>query len=239
MTLKQATDEIMVRISKLTTSSNFDYLLATMYLNRARREVMSMSLPFKDWAYTKTGFAVSNNTELPQDYTGIIRVMLKDPAAQYYQEARRVEPKEWWTLTNTVRPHSWNGASNLNPIYTIWGSDDVSTTNWSNKGLIMMVAPSTVVGFIDYQAEYGDMTNDTDVLNVPYEFENMVIMMALERIYQKLAETEKGMANYKVYQTALMDTRRQLIAKRQTQAINLQTQTSPMPTMVQSVTNQN
>lgn len=237
MTVKQALDEVMIRIAKLNTSANMDYLLGLMYLNRARREVMAVSLPFKDYFYTKSGFAVSNGTELPQNFSGQVRVMLKDPGATDYTEARRVDAKEWWTLTNTVRPHSWNGANNTNPIYTIWGSDDSDTQAWSDKGLVIKVAPSTVVGYIDYYAEYGDLVNDTDTLNVPPEFENMVITMTIQRIFQKLGETSKAMDMYKTYQAGIMDIRKRAIAKRQTEGINLQSQTSNMPTNVQTVTN--
>lgn len=239
MTLKEAIDEIMIRVSKLTTSANFDYQLAVMYINRARREAMATSLPFKDWSYIKPGFAITNNTELPQDYVDKVRVMLKSPADTDYIEARRVDPKEWWTLTNTVRPHSWNGANDLNPIYTVWGSDDSDVEAWSNKGMVIKVAPSTAVGYIEYYAEYGDLSLDTDTLNVPYEYENLIIAMTMVRIYQKLGETSKAMDMYKQYQNGIMDIRKRSIAKRQTEGINLQTQTSNIPTTVQSVTNQN
>ena len=59
------------------------------------------------------------------------------------------------------------------------------------------------------------------------------------RIYQKLGETSKAMDMYKQYQNGIMDIRKRSIAKRQTEGINLQTQTSNIPTTVQSVTNQN
>jgi len=234
MTLKQAADEVMLRIAKLTTSANFDYQLAVMYLNRARRDAMATSLPFKDWSYIKT-FAISNNIELPQDFIGVARVILKDPAAEDYREARRLDPKEWWTMTNTHRAHSWNGANNLNPVYTIWGSDDSSTETWNSKGLVIKVGPSTVSGYIEYYAEYGDMSADSDTLNVPYEFENLVIMMAVDRIYHKLGETAKAPAIYKEWQNGIMTLRKQLIAKRQSEGLNVQSLTSNMPTTIQSV----
>lgn len=234
MTLKQAVDEVMLRIAKLTTSANFDYQLAVMYLNRARRDAMATSLPFKDWSYVKS-VAITNSTELPQDFMMVARVILKDPAAEDYREARRLDPKEWWTMTNTHRPHSWNGANNLNPVYTIWGSDDVSTETWNSKGLVAKVGPSTVTGFMEYYAEYGDMSADTDTLNVPYEYENLVIMMAIERIYSKLGETAKGQSVYQEWQQGIMSLRKQLIAKRQSEALNVQSLTSNMPTTIQSV----
>lgn len=229
MTLKQAIDEIMLRVRKLSTSVNFDRQLATMYLNRARRTAMAISLPTKDWAYVKS-VAIANGTELPQDFVRPLRVMLKDPGATEFTSARKLAPEEWWTLTNSHRPHSFVAATNSYPVFTLWGSDDSSVSAWNAKGLVIKVAPSTVTGTLEYYAEYADMSLETDTLNVPYEIENLVILLALSSIYQKVGEQAKAVETYKQYQQGIMEIRQNDIKMRQVAGINLQSQSSLMPT---------
>ena len=231
MTLQQAIDEIMLRVRKLSTSVNFDRQLAVMYLNRARRTAMAMSLPTKDWAYIKSA-PISNGAELPQDFVRPVRVMLKDPSATDYTSCRKLEPEEWWTITNPHRPHSFNAATNLFPVFTIWGSDDSSTAAWNGKGLVIKVSPSTVTGTIESYAEYANMTAETDLLNVPYEVENLVILLALVSIFQKVGEQAKAVESYKQYQKGIMEIRQNDMQMRQIAGINLQSQSSALPTNI-------
>lgn len=233
MTLMQAIDEIMLRVRKLSTTANFDRQLAVMYLNRARRTAMAMSLPTKDWAYVKT-VAIANGTEIPQDFVRGLRVMLKDPSATDYTSARKIAPEEWWTFTNTHRAHSYNAATNSFPVFTLWGSDDSSTLAWNSKGLIIKVAPSTVTGTMEYYAEYPDMSQESETLNVPYETENLVILLALVSIYNKLGEQSKAVETYKQYQKGIMEIRQNDIQMRQIEGINLQSQASSLPTNIRN-----
>jgi len=234
MTLRQATDEIMLRVRKLSTSVNFDTQLASMYISEARRMAMAMSLPFKDYAYIKT-FAVSNGVELPQDFVCEVRTLLKDPSVDEYSEARKADVREWWTLTNTVRPHSFNNATLNYPAYTIWGSDDSDAAVWNSKGMVVLVAPTTTVGIIEYYAEYGDMVLDTETLNVPYEFENLIILLALVSIYAKIGEPNRAVETYKSYQEGIMKIRLNEIARRNTETHNIQSLALPVPTQIQSI----
>jgi hypothetical protein len=160
--------------------------------------------------------------------------MLKDPSATDYVSARKIEPEEWWTLTNTHRSHSFSAATNSFPVFTLWGSDDSSVAAWNSKGLIIKVAPSTVTGRIEYYAEYPDMSQETETLNVPYETENLVILLALVAIYNKLGEQSKAVETYKQYQSGIMEIRQNDIQMRQVAGINLQSQASSLPTNIRN-----
>lgn len=230
MTVSEALDEILDKVSQFQTASNLDTLTVWMFLNRARREVFARTLPFKDYAYVKRA-AVSNGVALPADFTRPLRVILRDGGIGEYSAARKAVPKEWWSLTNTSRPNTINGATPKYPIYMIWGGG-----NFNDDDVHFYCAPSTEAGFIEYYSAYSDLPKDVNgqptlsaSLNVPYEFENLVIQSALLRCYARIAEKGKLAEAFKNVQEEYAKIQKNYAARQVTEAINLRGLMDPEP----------
>jgi len=235
MTVNEAVDGIMRRVSQLQTRTNLDLKTVWSYLNNARREVFARTLPLKEYAYIKS-FAVTNGAALPADFDRKVIVTLKDPADTEYVEAREVAPKEWWTLTNGLRPHARNAASRHYPVYTIWGPTWASANDLTDDKVHIYVSPSNVTGFIEYYAVYSDLpldgSNEPDMaatLNIPYEFENLVIHSTLIRCYAKMAERELLADTYRRVQQEYAKLGMLYTATNQTEAVNQAALVNPEP----------
>lgn len=231
MTVKEALDQVMRRVSQLQTRSNLDYKIAWNFLNNARREVFARTLPFKDYAYTKS-VAITDGASLPADYTRTVRVILKDPADTNYVEARHAAAKEWWKISNTLRTDKNVSASRRYPAYTIWGSiDDLADDN-----IYIRIAPTNETGFLEYVAAYGDLPLDvnnepdtTATLDIPLEFETLVIQSTLVRCYVKLAERELLADTMLRTQNEYAKLGLVFMAKGATEAINIESLVNPEP----------
>ena len=140
MTVREAIDEILDKVSQLQTATNLDYKTVWMFLNRARREVFARTIAYKDSSYVKT-VSVTNGIALPADFTRKLRVILQDGAGEFV-EARFVAPQEWWRLTNTARQHTVAAATPRFPVYTIWGS----TNNVNDDNVHFYCWPQTLTG---------------------------------------------------------------------------------------------
>ncbi len=234
MTVKEALDQVMRRVSQLQTRSNLDYKIAWNFLNNARREVFARTLPFKDYAYTKT-IAISNATALPADFTRVVRVILKDPADTKYVSARRAAAKEWWRVSNTLRPDSRIAATRRYPAYTVWGSED----DFQDDAQYIYTAPSNETGYLEYVAAYSDLPLDvngepdlTATLNIPLEFENIVIQSTLVRCFSKMAERELLADTMRRTQMEYAKLGLLYVAKGVTSAVNAESLTNPEPVTV-------
>ena len=51
MTLKQAVDEVLIRMGQHRTAINLDWDTVAMFVNRAIRETLTKTLPYKEWCY--------------------------------------------------------------------------------------------------------------------------------------------------------------------------------------------
>lgn len=235
MTVREAIDEVLDKVSQLQTATNLDYKTAWMFLNRARREVFARTLAYKDSSYVKKA-AVSNGSLIPADFTRKLRVILHDGADEYV-EARFSAPQEWWRLTNSLRPHTVSRATVRFPVYTIWGSNN----NVNDDRQYFYCSPTSMTGYLEYYAAYSDLPVDANndpidsaSLNVPYEYENLVIQATLIRCYARLAESEKMQETFIAMQSEYAKLKRNYMTSRITNAINQQALVDPQPSMTPS-----
>lgn len=235
MTFKSAIDEVLLRCEQLRIAINLDSQHVRRFIASARREVMALAQPFKDWAFIKH-FAIADGIELPQDFIAPVRVQLKTSLATTYTDSRRLDVREWQRLTATTGGNTYNQALAVQPVYMLWGASDAADADFATKGVVIYVAPAGVSGYIEYSASYDDSAiADDDTLNVPYEYENLVILSALVRVAMKSGELDKLGDNYAQYQTGLGRLQRRTIARLQTEGISLETQTGTEPVKVQTV----
>src|SRR5574343_491275 len=151
ITLAQAVDEVMLRLSKQNITLQLDWQTVATFVNRARREVLSKTLPFKDWAYVLHDVPVEHGRRLPDIQTLLfpaanpvnlpitplsyifikpIRVVLAAnnnattpyTNANQFNEARFADAREFFTLSDWRQRQAWNMATYTDPIYTLWGT---------------------------------------------------------------------------------------------------------------------
>lgn len=235
MTVREAIDEVLDKVSQLQTATNLDYKTVWMFLNRGRREVFARTLPYKDSSYITT-VDVSDATQIPFDFTRKVRVILQEGSGEYV-EARFAAPQEWWRLTNGVRPHTVARATPRFPIYTIWGS----TNAVADDRIYFYCWPQNLTGKLEYYAAYSDLPVDpngdpidTASLNVPYEYENLVIQSTLIRCYGRLAEQDKLQETFVAMQAEYAKLNKNFLAGKTTNAINQKALIDPQPSMAPS-----
>ena len=181
MTLRQAYEEVVLRAGQHRTGINFDWDSIVMFVNRAIREVMLTTLPYKDWAYS-TKLAVADATILPQRFLKKIRVLLSAAGTAPYDEAREMSVREFWTISDlSGRQHAWNRSVPDMPTYMLWAEQDANGIS----RLRIEVAPAGHSGIMECYVCPADLTADTDIVSIPYEFEDMVVLLAMSRLFAK------------------------------------------------------
>jgi hypothetical protein len=199
MTYGQAYDEVVLRLNNFRIAENVSYLNVVYALNHSIKEAMSLTLPYKDWAYTTT-VGVVHRQALPRQYLGYIRVLLSATGQAPFAEARYVDPKEWWSLTDWYAANSWTKGLGTNPIFTVWAVNGVPTFFcYPNTDFQTGTAPmysryvlptEQMSGLMEYYHSPDELILDTDVLNMPYEFEEFIILGAVWRVASKVLDEQ-------------------------------------------------
>ncbi|KKN79174.1 hypothetical protein LCGC14_0341910 [marine sediment metagenome] len=197
ITLGEVFHEVISAINKYRSGMNIDYTTITNFVNRAVIEVVTKTLPFKDWAYVSS-VNVTNQMQLPVNYLKYQRVLLSEDGDYPYQEARYVDIREYYTLTNWLNGHSWNRSSEEKPVFTIWGTGLRPTIFLApNTDYQTGIQPSghiydtiNVSGILEYHPSPDKVSLATDRLPIPYEFEDMVILSTIMRMYAKIGASQ-------------------------------------------------
>lgn len=235
-TLQQATDQVMLLASQHKTAINLDWQTAALFVNRAVREVVSKTLPYKDWSDIST-VTVTNGGLLPANFIRPIRLLVSAGGEPPFREARFVDVEDFFSLSNWYRKQSLNAASTLFPIYTLWGPRDIAVnTPAAQSTLRIYIAPYTnslftnetgtapagysyytgteLSGQLDCYLLPTDLTNPASVLPVSYEYEGLVIMYALMRVYAKIENYAKLQEVQKQSTEEQMRLRKEFMEKR-------------------------
>lgn len=188
--------EFLYRIEKHRTRENLSYELVLQHINNSIKELYTLLLPYREYAYQKT-LIIGDGTNIPYDFYKVIRVMVDglNVLQQFagMSEARYVTPYEWYAMTDTTKGHSWNKATVLNPVYTIWnvgitGSNDPNNLIVPDR-LRIFLAPNGGGGVAEGLMEYYGLPNDLfspdDVLEVPALYEEFVLNVAVLRFLMK------------------------------------------------------
>lgn len=283
MTLKQALDRVMLLVSQHRTSVNLDEGTVIMFINRSIREAMLRTLAYKDFAYIAT-FPVTNSTStagvpdtvanmraagmvLPTNYLRYKRVVVQDPDEEstVFMEARYVDPKEFYTLSDWYKRQVHNRATVQNPIFTIWGQQGTAVFPAAGSVPVQSVptiyiAPYTndlfndqtgtmptqlssagysyytgtpLEGWMDAYLAPEDLTQYTDILPIPYEFEELVITLTILRVLAKMEVT--NLAFYKQKSSdELMRAKKRWLEFKQTDRINLESFVDTVPGLAAS-----
>lgn len=272
MTLKACLDRVMLAVSQHRTAVNLDEGTVIMFINRSIREALLKTLAFKDFAYISTFRVTLTNTAgipdtvanmriagmvLPTNYIRFKRVILRPPNIEEgtYTEARYVDPKEFFTLSDWYKRQTHNRATVQNPIFTIWGQQGIDLFN--NAGSVptqsvptFYCAPYTndlfnnqtgtvptgftyytgveLRGFMDAYLAPQDVVAYTDVLPIPYEFEELVITLTILRVLVKMEET--NLMFYKMKSAEeLAKAKRRYLEYKQTDRIQLESFVDTVP----------
>lgn len=184
-TLSEMITGVLVKAKQHRVAENIDYETVRIFVNRAVREVVTRTWSFKRWGYYGS-IPVVNGSLLPQEYIKFMRVILHN-GDNIYKEARYADVKEFWTVTDINRGNAWNVRSDLSPIFTIWGNVDINPYNAPTApDTRIWIRPTNYVGVLDCYMYPPELINDNDVVQIPYDFEELVLNLALVRLLYKL-----------------------------------------------------
>ena len=187
MTAMQVFEEVLLRLGSIRNGANFDWGTFLHALNHTIDEVLMYTLPLKDWAYTST-IQVTDNMVLSPMFIEPIRVLLSAGGTPPYTEARRVDVREWSTIVNWQQnKHAWNQSNSIRPVYMIWGNVLYlhPTTMWGEPITVAQFA-----GMMDCYMYLPRITTGNQVVRIPYDFEELVIMNVMARLLFKLDDTQ-------------------------------------------------
>jgi hypothetical protein len=200
--LKEFYNTIIMRMGKHRTEENSDYITIVNFINASIKETMKTTMMYKDWAYIST-ISVQHKTILPRNFVKPIRVLVSTNGEAPYKEARMADPKEIYTVTDWRDLYSWNRATKQNPIYTIWGDRQMSLSAQAMPSrLSIYLYPNTeyqtgtapagyiyhnyeVLGIMDCYLMPDNIFEDSDILSIPYEFIELVVLLTLARCLSK------------------------------------------------------
>jgi hypothetical protein len=248
MTLGQAQDEVMLRLGQQRVAINLDSQTVQTFINRARREVLNKTLPYKDWAYVLNNVPVRHGEKLPEvdvstflspegwtepriDDDGnptetvplswifikpircLLRPVGSAPEVEY-EEARYIDPKEYFVMSDWRSRQSWNSATQIYPTYTMWGAKTNPSVSTPDDHLYFYASPNAdaqgymnwqtgtapegfkyhthnMEGLMDCYVGYPETYNLTDKLLIPYEFENLLIVYTMMRCLAKVGNSAR------------------------------------------------
>jgi len=179
ITLNDVIDEVFLRLGQTRTGINIDWSSTRRMVNRSIKEVVSITSPYKSWAYLDR-IVVSNGSALSVNLIVPIRLLVSETGSPPYMEARKIDVREQYTVTDSNRSHSWNRDLNFSPVYYLWGDTSLTPTNF-----VIYIFPSNFQGILEASVVPPDLVAGTSIIPVPYEFVELVILGTLARVYHR------------------------------------------------------
>jgi len=182
-TVQQLFDEVILRLGENRNAENIDYLTVAYYLNEALEEIMINFYPIKDWAFFTT-ILVANQQFLSPRFIKHVRLLLSANGQPPYVEARKIDVREWYSIINRDMRQFWNMGTYDNPVYMIWGNVIyLYPTNFWNAN---DATQGNVSGVLDCYMFPVRVFNPNSMLNIPYEFEELLLLLALEKVVTRI-----------------------------------------------------
>ena len=200
-TLRQAVDQLMLLLGQHRTAVNLDLGTAILMVNRGWKHVATRLIPLQEWMWFER-MNVEWGTQLPPNFLRPRRALLSPTGEPPYVEARYVDIREFWTLSDWYRGQVWNSATLLSPIYTIAGVRDTTGTATGPIQLAFYSAPYNMdtpdslppgfskpipdevgvdylKGIFEYYAMPRDVVDMDEEIPLPLEFQNYAIYVAM------------------------------------------------------------
>jgi hypothetical protein len=200
-TLQQAVDQLMLLLGQHRTAVNMDWGTAALMVNRGWKHVAVRLLPLQEWMWIER-LEVTWGTPMPPNFIRPRRALLSLTGEPPYTEARYVDVREFWTLSDWYRGQVWNAATLFSPIYTIMGERvtngppplaiqptfycapyNLDAPNNPPSGFELPIPRDAGVdvlsGILEYYAMPDDLTDPQALLPLPLEYQNYAIYVAL------------------------------------------------------------
>jgi hypothetical protein len=220
-------EEVTYRMTNFRSDFNTDYFTIAHLANHAINEIMSKSLPYKDWAYIST-LPIADATLLPREFLKVVRVMLSHPTTGDNYEARYSTPMEVHSVTNTTIGMVHNLAYQIQPVYTLWGRLDNGVPYLPSE-LFIYLYPQNMTGFMDCYVSLPFNYNDNYQIPIPYEFLEGVISGTLFRLLQKIGMSKEASLVYSMIEQERIKAIQILQEKKKTEVMNLDNFSLPVP----------
>jgi hypothetical protein len=222
-TLKEAVDAVMLNVKQHRTATNLDIDTVKLFVNQAIREAVTKTIPFKEWSYRRT-VTVIHEENLFAEFIKPI-TLINDLNGR---ELRYIDPREWYTLTDANNGQRWNKATLRNGVYTLWGTHE-ENTDPDKLNVRILIAPYDSEATYTLEAVSGlpVIMDDSDLLRVPYEFENYVILLATFRALAKVGAVNRLQEMQVKSLQEQAQIKELFVTKRATERIDLQSFIAP------------
>lgn len=228
-------NEFVFRANTYRTRENIDFDTALKFINNAIKELYTILLPYREFAY-HSSITVQNGDALPRGFYKDIRLLIKvidGDDLVGMQEARYSTPQEYWTVTNWHNANKWTKATKNKPVYTIWNAGAVDNSVGAlvtPTELRIYISPNLTIaepnppiaanleGVLEYYGLPADLQVSTDVMDLPSLFEEFVYAVSIAR-YMMKADQYGDIVGYR---DSIASQRQSLFSKLETMNYNIE-----------------
>lgn len=218
-------EEVVFRATHFRSEVNLDYYTIANMANHSIYELMTKTLPYKDWAYITT-ISVHNAMLLPREFLRPIRVVLDNNGRNV--EARYSTPLEVARVEDGSMGVVHNFALGLQPVYTLWGGES-NDPNYEQPQLYIYLYPETLQGVMDCYVAPAFNYDENYQVPIPYEYEELVILSTLWRVLQRLGLSQESNIVFQSIAKTYQEQIAKLAEKKMTEAMNLDKFVFPVP----------
>lgn len=193
ITAGEVYEAAIAQIGRHRLPENIGFADVFALINRAIQEIYVIALPLNLWHFIST-MDVQHRTVLPRNMSKPIRVLVSETGTPPYRDCRYVHPREWHLTTDWNSANEWRRATAEKPVYTIWGT---------GQTMMIMIYPNTEYqtgtvpdnhyystanysGIMEYHSMPAEVTSRGDVINVPVQCEDMVVLSTTIRLLAKM-----------------------------------------------------
>lgn len=199
ITVRRLIDEVVIRLGDHRSDINLDWRTLIKYVNHAVREVASIIMPYESESFLKRIDGISNGDSIPREFVRASRLIVEKETDVFY-EARDVDIKEYFNVTNDINVHTFNHSYDYAGIYTFWGQADTTSVPIDFR---IYVYPESLTGILDYYAMPDEITADTDIVPIPEEYVELVIYGTMQRVFARTT-----------LHTQIMEVQRRMVAEK-------------------------
>lgn len=230
ITLKGLIDEVLIRLGDHRSDINLDWKTLVNYVNHSVKEVSSLVMPYDGQSFLRRIEDIENGDSIPREFVRTSRLLVEKEAGVFY-EARDVDIKEYFSVTNSVNIHDFNHSYDYAGIYTFWGQADTGADPIDFR---IYIYPDDLTGILDYYSMPAEITQDNDVVPLPEEYIEMVVYGTMQRVYARTTQHAQIMEIQRRLAAEKMKIMELYVAKRETEKRELDSFVEPVVPFIPS-----
>lgn len=248
-TIRDIATEVEFRIKSFVNEFNFDEDTLLFYIVYTCRKLVLNLLYYQNWGFINT-VEVTHKSLLPLNFIKDVRLIITNLPNKV--EARRVNIREWYKLSNWRYRHNWNKATTQSPIYTITGTlyEGLGLPN-TYRRLTIYIAPNNdfqigsppedyeyyegnpLIGILEYYSVPDFNLTLSSNFPLPEIFREIVVLEVVSRFLSKYMDNYLSLSLHKELFQAKLNLWNQYIKSKQSTRRAMDVFVEPVPPLTE------